>query len=189
MIKIIGGHYKKTKLEVPNNGVRPTSAIKREAIFSILESHGIKNSYEIYTNRTVVDIFAGSGALGLEAISRGAAFAYFFEIDPVVLSILKRNCKKICKNNNFYIYEKNLTGSICTNFIYPVSVIFIDPPYTLNPFRKLLKILLNKDVITDQTIIVIETNKNTEIQLLSSIKIIKECSYGKTKISFCQKIN
>ena len=168
MIKIIGGHYKKTKLEVPNNGVRPTSAIKREAIFSILESHAIQNSYDIYTNQTIVDIFAGSGALGLEAISRGAAFAYFFEMDPVVLSVLKRNCKKICKNNNFYIYKKDLTRSMFANFIYPVSVIFIDPPYTLNPFKKLLKILLNKDVITDKTIIVIETNKSTEIKLLSS---------------------
>ena len=67
MPNIIGGKYKRTKLEVPNELVRPTSAIKREAIFSILESYSIKNSIEIYKNKSIIDIFAGSGLVGLRS--------------------------------------------------------------------------------------------------------------------------
>ena len=77
MINIIGGKFKKTKLEVPLKKVRPTSIIKRKAIFSILESYGIQNSIDIYYKKSVIDLFAGSGALGLEAISRGAYYCYF----------------------------------------------------------------------------------------------------------------
>ena len=84
MINIIGGKYKRAKLEVPIQNVRPTSAIKREAIFSILESYASKNSYDLYANKCFIDLFAGSGSLGLEAISRGSAFGYFFEIDNIL---------------------------------------------------------------------------------------------------------
>ena len=79
MISIIGGKYKGSKLQVPSKDVRPTSAIKRSSIFSVLESYALKNAYNLYENQCFIDIFAGSGSLGLEAISRGARFSYFFE--------------------------------------------------------------------------------------------------------------
>ena len=79
MINIIGGKFKGTKLQVPENIVRPTSSIKREAIFSILESYALQNSYDLYEKKCFIDLFAGSGSLGLEAVSRGASHAYFFE--------------------------------------------------------------------------------------------------------------
>ena len=67
MIKIIGGKFKKTNLEVPEDYVRPTSALKREAIFSILESYAHKNSINLYKNIAILDLYAGSGSVGLEA--------------------------------------------------------------------------------------------------------------------------
>ena len=79
MPNIIGGKYKRTKLAVPNKLVRPTSALKREAIFSILESYSIQHSIEIYKNKSIIDMFAGSGLIGLEAISRGMKKSYFIE--------------------------------------------------------------------------------------------------------------
>ena len=69
----------KTTIFVPNKLVRPTSAFKREAIFSVLESYAIKHSIEIYKNKSIIDIFAGSGSVGLEAISRGIEKSYFIE--------------------------------------------------------------------------------------------------------------
>ncbi len=91
MIKIIGGIYKRSNLVVPTNNVRPTSAIKREAVFSIIESYAYKNSIDLYQNKAVLDIFAGSGSIGLEAISRGIKEAYFYENNPEVVKILKQN--------------------------------------------------------------------------------------------------
>ena len=77
MPNIIAGKYKRTKIEVPNKLVRPTSALKREAIFSILESYFMQNSIDIYKDKSIIDIFAGSGLIGLEAISRGIKKSYF----------------------------------------------------------------------------------------------------------------
>ena len=119
MIKIIGGKYKRSNLVVPTKNVRPTSVIKREAIFSIIESYAYKNSIDLYQNKAVLDIFAGSGSIGLEAISRGMKEAYFYENNPEVLKILKQNCFKICKNNRYVIIENDLVSldSQITTFI------------------------------------------------------------------------
>jgi len=187
MINIIGGKSKGAKLQVPKYDVRPTSGIKREAIFSILESHALKNAYNLYKNKCFIDLFAGSGSLGLEAISRGAAYSYFFEINNEVSDILKNNCKKICKENQFDIFLKNSSYLEQERIFYPVSVIFIDPPYKLNPFSYLLKKFLTINILSKNTLIVIETNKQTSIKLTEEFKIIVEKIYGKTKIIFLKK--
>ena len=96
MLNIISGSKKRAKLYVPTINVRPTSSKKREAIFSIIESISLKNNNDIYSNEYFLDLFAGSGSLGLEAISRGAKYCYFCEIAKEVIETLERNCKKIC---------------------------------------------------------------------------------------------
>ena len=84
MPSIIGGKFKRSKIEVPHKLVRPTSALKREAIFSILESYALQNSIDIYENKSIIDVYAGSGLIGLEAISRGMKKSYFIEDDEGV---------------------------------------------------------------------------------------------------------
>ena len=116
MPNIIGGKFKRTKIEVPNKFVRPTSAIKREAIFSILESYSIKNSIEIYKKKSIIDIFAGSGLIGLEAISRGINKSYFIDNNHEVIKVLKKNCQKICHENEYEIIFSNAIDSLDKNF-------------------------------------------------------------------------
>ena len=109
MIKIIGGKYKRSNLVVPTKQCSSNfSMIKREAVFSIIESYAYKNSIDLYKNKAVLDIFAGSGSIGLEAISRGMKEAYFYENNPEVVKILKQNCFKICKNNKYVIIEDDV---------------------------------------------------------------------------------
>ena len=135
MINIVGGKNKKTKLSVPMNIVRPTSIQKREAIFSIIESYGLKINFDIYKQKNVLDLFAGSGALGLEAISRGISFGYFYENNFEVIPFLKKNCLKICKKNNFEIKQENILNSNFADINKKISVVFIDPPYKIKPFK------------------------------------------------------
>ena len=188
MINIVGGNNKGSKLIVPKKDVRPTSAIKREAIFSILESYALKNAFHLYKNKCVVDLFAGSGSLGLEAISRGASFGYFFELSYEVNKYLEINCKKICKEKQYDILQQDINSIININIAYPLSIIFIDPPYKLNPFENLLNLFLKIKILNSETIIVIETDKETTIQLIKDLTIIKEKIYGKTKITFLKKL-
>ena len=87
MIKIVGGKYKGSNLNVPlGNKVRPTSIGKRKIIFDILTSFFLKqDNIENYNNKIILDGFSGSGAMGIEAISRGASFCYFFDKDKSII--------------------------------------------------------------------------------------------------------
>ena len=111
MIYIIGGIKRRSKIQVSRDNVRPTSVKKRESIFSIIESYGIKNKLKIYEQANILDLFSGSGALGLEALSRGAIFGYFFDNNFDVILYLKKNCLRICKKNNFKIINENIFES------------------------------------------------------------------------------
>ena len=184
MPNIIAGKYKKTKLEVPTQLVRPTSALKREAIFSIIESYAMQNSIEIYKNKSIIDIFAGSGLIGLEAISRGIKKSYFIENNKSVVKVLKKNCKKICKNNEYEIIHEKAINGLDTLFSINPSLIFIDPPYNKENIRLiLLKIIKNK-IKSKNTIIIIEAEKNEQILIPTEFNLFKEKIYGKTKLIF-----
>ena len=189
MIRIIKGKNKNTKLNVPKLEVRPTSSMKKESIFSILESYFLKNSLELYNRGYFLDLFSGSGSLGLEAISRGAKFCYFYELSSRVIEVLKKNCIRICKDNNYEIIQEDISKSNFTNIKHKISVIFIDPPYNINIFSNILKNILKKKIITKNTIIVIESEKNTHITVPQPLEKFDERYYGKTKIVFLRKTN
>ena len=184
MPNIIGGKFKKTKLDVPNKLVRPTSAFKREAIFSILESYAIKHSIEIYKNKSIIDIFAGSGSVGLEAISRGIEKSYFIENNDDVIKILEKNCQKICKKNEFEIKTVKAIDSLDEKFIIEPSIIFIDPPYKKENISLILLKLLKKKIKSKKTFIIIETSKEEKIVIPEGLTFFKEKIYGRTKILF-----
>ena len=184
MPNIIGGKYKRTKLEVPNKLVRPTSALKREAIFSIIESYSIKHSIEIYKNKSIIDVFAGSGLIGLEAISRGMQKSYFIENNNNVIKILKNNCKKICKNNDYKIIFKKAIDGLDETFEIDPSIIYIDPPYKQENISPILKKILKNKIKCKNTIIIIETSSEEEILIPKELTFLKEKIYGKTKLLF-----
>ena len=184
MPNIIGGKYKKTTLDVPSKLVRPTSAFKREALFSILESYAIKHSIEIYKNKSIIDIFAGSGLVGLEAISRGIEKAYFIENNDNVIKILEKNCQKICKKNEFEIIIGNAIDSLNEKFVIEPSIIFIDPPYKKENINLLLLKLLENKIKSKYTFVIIETAKEEKITIPDDLNLFKEKVYGKTKILF-----
>ena len=184
MPNIIGGKYKRTNLDVPNNYVRPTSALKREAIFSIIESFSIKHSIEIYKNKSIIDIFAGSGLIGLEAISRGMSMSYFIESNNSVVKILEKNCKKICKNQEYEIISSKAIIALDHIFKIKPSIIFIDPPYKTENINLLLLQILENKIRNQNTIIVIETARKEEIMIPEKLTVFREKNYGKTKLLF-----
>ncbi len=184
MPNIIGGKYKRTKIEVPNKLVRPTSAIKREAIFSILESYSLKNSIDIYKNKSIIDMFAGSGLIGLEAISRGMKKSYFIENEKKVIKILKKNCDIFCELNEYEIIFENAIAGIERRFEIQPSIIFIDPPYNKENINLILSKILKYKLNNNDTIIIIETEKNEKIIVPEGLSIFKNKIFGKTRLLF-----
>lgn len=188
MIKIIGGEFKRKNLEIPANNVRPTSSMKRESIFSIIESHAYKNSFNLYKNKAALDIFAGSGSIGLEAISRGMKKAFFYEIDNNVIKILKNNCKKICKENNYEIFQKDVMLNPPEKISLKAGLIFIDPPYKKYDISNLLSELINKKIIEKHTLIVFETHNKDNFITIPELKVFEKKTYGKSLLYFMKKL-
>ena len=182
MIRITGGKFKQKKLDSINDFVRPTSSLKREAFFSIIESYAVKNSVNLYKDKIFLDLFAGIGTMGLEAISRGMGKVIFFENNIEVLKILRKNCLSICKNNQFKIYEEDLVHSKLEIEFQNISVVYIDPPYAKYNLTKLLENLSNK--IKDTTLIGLETSVKDDIVIPEILNLLQKKTYGKTIIYF-----
>ena len=139
MIKIISGQLKGRKLnEVPDLYVRPTQAVVRKSMMQILEP---------LVNLSVLDLYAGVGTLGIEALSRGAKQLTFVENSQNVLNVLNKNIDAISKNNNFNveIVYMDVMRFLKVN-VKKYDIIIADPPYTkvdyfdlkkkVNPFLK-----------------------------------------------------
>src|SRR5215469_14129631 len=127
-MRIVGGRHRGRRLLAPpGDTVRPTSDRARQALFNIL-SHGRLAADGIsFAGAAVLDAFAGTGALGLEALSRGAAEAVFFERDPEARAVLRQNVARLGESAHARIMPYDATrpphaGVQC-------AVVFIDPPY------------------------------------------------------------
>ena len=184
MIKIIGGKFKQTNLSVLKDFVRPTSSIKREAIFSTIESYALKNYKNLYKNNAVIDLFAGSGSVGLEAISRGMSKAVFFENNKEVIKVLKKNCLKICNLDQFKIVQQDIMKTELKINISPISFIFIDPPYKKYSMIDLLSKIHKSKIINNETIIVVEQHYSEKLEFSKEFRLVNNKIFGTTSLNF-----
>ena len=134
--------------------------------------------------KSIIDIFAGSGLIGLEAISRGMSFSYFIENNNNVAKILENNCKKICKNQEYKIILNKAIEALDCIFKIKPSIIFIDPPYKKENINLILIKILENKIKVKNTIIIIETAKEEEIMIPKNLTVFKKKNYGKTKLLF-----
>lgn len=151
-MRIVAGEAKGRKLVVPPHGVRPTPDRVREALFSSLADRVV--------DATVLDLFAGSGALGLEALSRGANHATFVEQDTRTAQTLKRNVDTVKRDRSSVIVssaERVLAGAATRAY----TLVFLDPPYDLaseNVDRLLLTLAPH---LADGATVVVERDRKT----------------------------
>lgn len=180
MIRIIAGIYKGRFLKIPDSNVtRPTMDKVRQAIFNAMK--------EKVTNATVLDLFAGSGAMGLEAISRGAEKVYFNDKDKATFFIMKENVLSLEKDSNKYV----LSLSDYRLFLKKYSdvkfdVVFLDPPYRFNINTSIIEEMTKRDMLAPKCLIVSEQEKeNQEVTGFT----MKEYHYGQKHVAFYRKEN
>ncbi|CAL4326093.1 16S rRNA (guanine(966)-N(2))-methyltransferase RsmD [Buchnera aphidicola] len=155
-IYIISGKLKGRKISFSNFlNLRPTTNRIRETLFEWLSKY-IKNS-------RCLDCFAGSGALGFEAISRNAEFLTLLEIEKKTVSILQKNIKKLNINNLELIHTNTFHWLKKTG--KPYDIIFIDPPYYQGLIQKTLILLENKKWVKKNSLIYIEKEKSQDLIL------------------------
>ena len=180
-MRIIAGAAKGMSLIVPRSGVRPTADRIREAIFSSLG--------ERVTGATVLDLFAGTGALGLEAASRGAASVVFVEQSRAALTSLQKNAEIFRKNRDVWCELTIMRTDVFAQLRRlagareSFSLIFADPPY-----GEAAQLLLDDEnlpgLLADGGLFVLESANRNELRVPALWKLIRESIYGDTRVSF-----
>ena len=178
-LEIGGGVLKGKKILVPS-GTRPTQGLVRRSLFDRLGGS--------IDGMTVLDLFAGSGAIGIEAISRGAKEVWFVEKSHRVLQILKKNLKNLGLLDKTKVIKGDAIKVLRTLSLQGkrFNLIFADPPYNFNRYDSLLEYA--KDLIEDG-LIVIESRKEVKINTFDDIQLDKEVILGETKISIYRRVS
>ncbi|WP_281702138.1 16S rRNA (guanine(966)-N(2))-methyltransferase RsmD [Acetobacter malorum] len=163
-MRIIAGARKGRMLAAPSGTTtRPTADRVRQALFDIL-LHAPWGGPDLLTNARVLDVFAGTGALGLEALSRGAEHATFFENDRAALSALRTNIAGCKWEDRSKVIPRDVTKP--TRAPAPCSVLFLDPPYRQDLPARTLAALQAQGWIAPGAIAVIETAAQEPLPLL-----------------------
>ncbi|MDR3224711.1 MAG: 16S rRNA (guanine(966)-N(2))-methyltransferase RsmD [Clostridiales Family XIII bacterium] len=175
-MRVIAGEYKGRKLIAPpGSDVRPTSDKVKEAVFSMLAERVIGAS--------CLDIFAGTGALGIEALSRGARDCVFCEVSPAAYSALTENLR-FASNAQRYKTDFRL---LLKRTRSKKDIAFVDPPYKAGYYEEVMKMLLDYDIISEGGIVVLERHAGDPQEYRGFLPTrIKR--YGKTQVEFYERI-
>jgi len=181
-MRIVGGKFKGRTLSAPRGAeTRPTSERVREALFNIL-AHGIED-FNIEGAR-VMDLFAGTGALGLEAISRGARFCQFVDESAEARGIIRRNADELGAIGLAKIWRRDATKLGPCAPQTPFDLVFIDPPYGKGLGTKALHSLLEGQWLSPGAVVVLEESERAEIPDLAPLVKLSTREYGETQICF-----
>lgn len=154
MLKIISGTKKNTLIMQPPSSTRPTMQRIRKTIFDII--------FQEIKDKIVIDCFAGSGAMGFEALSIGAKHAFFIESDKTAYNIIKNNAQKLKLEDKSTIINANFfkTQSYLKKIDKKIDIAFIDPPYGQFQEQEILKVLEN---LMPNGLAIFETNTTLEL--------------------------
>ena len=182
-MRVIGGKWKSRKINrlfkpSHNKIIRPTSDRVKENIFNILESLDIGNPI---VGAKVLDIFCGTGAMGIEAISRGANFCHFIDKSLISRQITLENINNLsCEKETQFLLKNVLEIGDCNH--EKADIIFLDPPYKNNIAESSILKLSKFGWIDKNTLIILEKGKEEFFR--SGFKLIDKRIYGNTEILF-----
>ncbi|MDP4182543.1 MAG: 16S rRNA (guanine(966)-N(2))-methyltransferase RsmD [Bacillota bacterium] len=184
MLRVISGDARGHKLKtIKGNTTRPTSDRVKENLFNIIAGY--------ITKAQVLDLFAGTGSLGIEALSRGASSAVFVDFSRECASIIKDNLvhTKFLEKSEIINNEVKFAIQKLFDSGKKFDIIFMDPPYNKNFVEETLNYLSNSDIMLDDGIIVAEHDiEDIMIEQIGNLKIFRSQKYGDTVLSFYNKI-
>ena len=184
-MRVTGGKLGGRRLAAPDDArVRPTSDRTRQAIFNILEHRDFGIGFTLQ-NAAVADLFAGTGALGLEALSRGARFCLLVDDSAESRALQRENVEALGLTGATKIWRRDATdlGPLGAGAGGPFDLVFMDPPYRKNLIAPALKSLHGGGWLTPQALLVIETARG-EIFETEGYARLDTRDYGDTEVSF-----
>jgi 16S rRNA (guanine966-N2)-methyltransferase len=182
-MRIVGGQFKGRAIAAPaGRDTRPTGDRARESVFNVLAHAEWSPGVE---SKRVLDLFAGSGALGLEAMSRGAAFALFVETDAAARGVIRDNIEALGLFGTTRIHRRDATdlGVKPAGLGAPFDLVFLDPPYGKGLGERALSTLTGGDWITPEALAVLEVGVE-ETPSPPGFAVLDERVYGAAKVLF-----
>ncbi|MCX7994398.1 MAG: 16S rRNA (guanine(966)-N(2))-methyltransferase RsmD [candidate division WOR-3 bacterium] len=174
-MKITSGEYKGRCLKVAKSGIRPTKSIVRSAIFNVIGERVI--------DATVIDIFAGTGAIGIEALSRGAKFCVFIEKNP---QTLLKNVERLNLWEKVRIIKQDFRPGLKKLKGMEFDIAFIDPPYRKEYLSEVLRLLHFLCIIKKGGLVVAEYSAFLPQSFPDGYCLLKTKKYGDTIVSFLE---
>ena len=176
-MRIVSGKYRGKKLkEFDLSSTKPTLDRVKESIFNLIQ-------FEVL-DAVVLDLFSGTGALGIEAISRGAKKTYLVDLNKQAIKIIKENLKGI--EGDFVVENCDYVNFLNTNK-EKFDIVLLDPPYNTDFGINAIKILIEKDLLNPKAIIIFETSEDKEIDLNFAGFDVKRKKYGTVAVYKMEK--
>lgn len=185
-MRIISGAYKGRSLKTTTGpGFRPAMGKVREALFSMLEARGAD-----WPGARVLDLFAGSGSLGFEALSRGAAKASFVEIAPYAAKVIEANAELLgVEPERLALWREDALKALARRPDAPYDVIFIDPPYEMDMLGKVLAALVGRGWVAQGGLVNAEVEARRRFdpeEVHPELELLADRAYGQTRVVLWQ---
>lgn len=178
-MRIVGGEFRGRRLSGPKSDrIRPTSDRVRESLFNILSG-----MVDLERQR-VIDLFAGTGALGIEALSRGASFALFVEDGVEGRALLRQNIESLALAGRTKIFRRDATRLGPRGHLAPFSLAFLDPPYSRELGGRAIDELVSNDWLTSDAMVVLEEKRDAISFAPEGLREIDRRNFGDTAIAF-----
>jgi 16S rRNA (guanine966-N2)-methyltransferase len=182
-MRIVGGEFRGRPLATPNGQtIRPTTDRTREAVFNVL-THRFPEAVE---GARVLDLFAGTGALGLEALSRGAAHCLFVEESAEGRGLIRTNVETLALQGRTKIFRRDATGLGDAGTIAPFGLVFADPPYRKGLGELALRSALGGGWLLPGALCVVEEAASAHFAPGPEFSVVDERDYGDTVIRFIE---
>src|SRR5436853_3048904 len=180
-MRVVGGRLRGRNLAAPaSRDIRPTADRLRESVFNIL-MHAYDNPIE---GARVLDLFAGTGALGIEAISRGAKFALFVDNGAEARALLRNNVESLGLGGVTKVYRRDATDPGPAHPMEPFSLVFLDPPYGKGLAEKALASLRDGSWLTADALLVVEEAKAAAFAAPEGFEELERRAYDDTEFVF-----
>lgn len=184
MLKIIAGKHRGRNIEIKEGkGIRPTGGRARGAIFNIL-LHGVQGprGESVLLDQSVLDIFCGTGALGLEALSRGAAHVTFIDQSQESITLARQNALRMGEETTTQFLRSDSTSLPPAR--KKVALAFMDPPYDSGLADKALISMDRQGWLLPEAVVVVEISNREQLVVPSSYTLFDDREYGNTRIVF-----
>jgi 16S rRNA (guanine966-N2)-methyltransferase len=183
-MRIVGGRWRGRALTAPKSAaIRPTADRLRESLFNILvHAYG-----DPITGARVLDLFAGTGALGFEALSRGAAFALFVDDGIEARALLRQNVEALGAAGGTRIFRRDATKLGPAHPVEPFSLVFADPPYGKGLGEKALVSMREGGWFAQDALIVIEESADAAFVAPAGFEVVERRRYDDTEFLFLRE--